>query len=83
MRCVLFRRPGELSESRSFASLSRERFAFSIAPKIDTDLLRSTSQGLWQVTPNSNQSATASQPGERILRLPEPSPIAHRATQPP
>ena len=46
---------------------------FQLPPKADTDLLRSTSQGLCQVTPNSNQSATVSQPGERILRLPEPS----------
>jgi hypothetical protein len=31
MRCVRFRRPGGLSESRSFASLPHERYAFSTA----------------------------------------------------
>ena len=42
---------------------------FRLLPKPDTELLHLTSQGLCQVTPSSNQSATTSQPNEGCCHL--------------
>jgi hypothetical protein len=63
--CPLFRRPGELMESRSFASLPHERFAFSTAFRPNNDLLTWASQALCAIDLVSNRTATWTPPTVR------------------